>query len=90
MNTVDYAAIAKLNKSVTASFVSFVKDKLTERGDKNIKIDNVRLSITLTDDYVILADVSYTWFLHGWEKHVKHKDFVAVFKNGQWHSPHVW
>lgn len=90
MSTIDREVIAEINKSATTSFISFVKEKLTERGDKNIKIDNVRLTITLTGDYIVLADVSYIWFLHGWEKHVKHKDWVAVFKDGQWHSPHIW
>ena len=92
-NSVDYTvcekdviAFVKSYASTKASFIAFVTEKLTERGDKDIKITNVR--IWKNGD--VLADVSYTWRLNGWEKHAEHKDWIAVFRDGQWHSPHIW
>lgn len=86
VNEKDLVAFVKKFVSMKTSFISFVEEKLTERGDKNIFISNVRL---LGND-AIFADVYYTWFLNGWEKQVEQKDWVAVFKDEKWHSPHVW
>lgn len=68
------------------SFIAFVRGKLMERGDKDIVVSNIRL----TEKDAILADVSYTWSLNGHEKHAEHRDWIAVFKNNQWYSPHVF
>lgn len=65
---------------------NWIKEKLTNRGDKDIIVSNIKF----IDDYVALADVSYTWFLNAWEKRAEHKDMLFVYKDETWHSPVIW
>ena len=64
------------------SLVNFVTRKLTEQGSKNIVINNIKF----TENNVAFADVSYTWYLNGWEKRAEHKETVFVYAEGTWHS----
>lgn len=65
------------------SLKDYIITKLTERGDTDITVTNIR---TVSKD-VLMADVSYTWRLHGWKKRAEHKDSLFVYKDDKWHSP---
>ena len=82
----DIIAFVKKFVLMKESFESFVKEKITERGDTDLVINNVRV----LDHNALVACVSYTWRLNGWEHRARHEEFIAVFKDGKWHSPHIW
>lgn len=86
VNEDDLVAFVKHYVALEPSFISFVREKLAERGDKDVVISNIRY----VGNNAILANVSYTWFLNGWKKHAEHRDWIAVYKDYQWHSPHVF
>lgn len=75
-----------MGENFESSFASFLKEKLAERGNTDIEITNVRYQ----GQCAVLADVSYTWYLHSWDKRAEHKDVIGVFRDGQWHTPLVW
>lgn len=72
------------NKQINTEkeLTNWIVEKLTERGDKDIVVSNIKF----IDDYAVLADVSYTWFLNSWDKRAEHKDVLFVYKDGTWHS----
>lgn len=83
----------KIKTKLIKSLIEFFNGKMTECGNKDFSIDNIRLSVNLdgdTEKIDALADVKYIWFLHGWEKHVEHKDAIFVYINGEWHTPYIF
>lgn len=82
----DLIAFVKRYTELEPSFIAFVRGKLMERGDSDITISNMRFF----SNGAMFADVSYTWVLHSWKKHTEHRDWIAVFKDNQWHSPYVF
>ena len=51
---------------------NWIVKKLTERGDKDIIVSNVKF----INNNAMTADVSYTWFLNAWAKLAEHKDMI--------------
>lgn len=66
------------------SLIKFITEKMKEKGNTLIDISNIRLG---ENDNVFFADISYIWYLNGWEKHAEHKDMIFVYADNQWHTP---
>ena len=65
------------------ALIEYINIKAKEYGYTDLKITNIRMNSKNT----FLADIAFTWYLNGWDKHAELKDSVFVYKNKEWHSP---
>lgn len=75
-------------EEVKKSLIEFINKKMEEMGNTDIKIKNIR--VMQRPEWDALADISYIWYLNGWEKRANFTDVVFAFREGVWHSSIVF
>lgn len=63
--------------------------EMEQLGNTDVVVKNIHFFTEDNRQYAF-ADVSYTWFLNGWDKRVYHKDMIFVLvdaDNNRWLSP---
>lgn len=66
------------------SLIEFINSEMKRMGNTDVKISNIRLCQRSEVD--ALVDLSFTWYLNGWEKPTTLTDVIIVFREGKWIS----
>lgn len=73
-------------EKLTKSLIEFITKKNDDNGNTDLKIENIRF----WDDHGAIyayADVSFTWYLNGWEKPTVLNDTIFLYRNEEWYTP---
>lgn len=66
------------------SLIEFINKEMERMGNTNVKISNIRLR--QRPEWEAFVDVSFTWYLNGWEKPTTLTDVLIVYREGKWIS----
>lgn len=66
--------------------IETINYEMEQIGNTDVLIENIRFFEVDNKQYA-LADISYTWWLHSWDKKVTHKDMIFVLVDDRWISP---
>lgn len=75
-----------MNSPTRENLINRIFEEMVRKGNHRCIIKNLQLRTNEEQVYAI-ADVSYTWRLHAWEKRVKHEGMIFVYVDGEWKSP---
>lgn len=70
------------------SLIEFINKEMERMGNTDVKISNIRLY--QRPEWDAFVDVSFTWYLNGWEKPTNLTDVVFVFRDGKWHTSMIF
>ena len=74
-----------MNKTeLRESLIEFINSEMERIGNTDVKISNIRLYQRPEVDAMV--DLSFTWYLNGWEKPTALTDVIIVFREGKWIS----
>lgn len=79
----------ELKNEIEKGLTDTIVKELLLRRNKNISIDNIRIEQDTDGTIYALADVTYVWHYHKWNKKVTHWDmfFVLDETKDEWTSP---
>lgn len=70
------------------SLEEFINKKMEEMGNTDVKIGNIRLG--QRPEWDAFVDISFTWYLNGWEKPTDLTDVYFAFRDGEWHMSTIF